>query len=251
MSDLKMKVKGGSVIEAKDIDVLILCGGLGKRLRSIVSDRPKPMAEINGRPFLDILMDYVSGYGFRRFVLCAGYKSEYIDAYYTTKNGTEKLLISKEEKPLNTAGAVKQAESYIQSENFMVMNGDSICRFDLEDFLRFHIESKAQATIALVEPQKEDDYGVAMMDGDNRITEFQEKGKTKDNGYISTGIYLFQKELLSHMPENSEYSIEYDLLPNLIGRELYGYVAKSKLIDIGTPERFRSAGNLIADEVCA
>ena len=96
-------------IVIQDIDVVVLCGGLGERLRGVLGNYPKPMVEINGSPFLDILIHYVAGYGFTRFILCTGYRSDLIKRYYKDKRTGFTVLISNEERPLGTAGAIKNA----------------------------------------------------------------------------------------------------------------------------------------------
>ncbi len=121
------------------MDVIILCGGLGMRLRDVVGDRPKSMAEISGRPFLDILVDYVARYGFTHFILCTGFKGDLIKRYYKNKRGRLIFVVSDEDQPLGTAGAIKNAESFIESDMFLVLNGDSLCEIDIEDFIKFHI----------------------------------------------------------------------------------------------------------------
>jgi len=100
----------------REVDVVILCGGMGSRLRAVVSDRPKPMARINQRPFLDILIQFFSGFGFRRFILCAGYMSQVIRDHYTRRAGPCRFVISEEHTPLGTGGTIRNAEKLIQSD---------------------------------------------------------------------------------------------------------------------------------------
>ncbi len=224
------------------IDVVLLCGGLGTRLKKVVHDRPKPMAEINDHPFLDILIDYVSDYGFKRFILCTGYKGDVVRKYYETKNTQAVFLFSEEKEPLGTGGAIKNAAPLIQSDVFMVMNGDSFCELNLFDFINYHDSIKAFASIALVKKEKSIDCGVVRMDGHGRITVFHEKVETDDMSYVNAGVYLFSKEVLSLMPSHKNFSLEFNLFPSLVQKKaVYGFSTETQLIDIGTPERYELA----------
>jgi|Deesub1362A_J573_1020465.scaffolds.fasta_scaffold00073_80 NDP-sugar pyrophosphorylase family protein len=229
--------------KVENIDVVILCGGLGKRLRSMVTDRPKPMAEIHDHPFLDILMQYISGFGFRRFILCTGYMGNKIKNHYKNKkrNNDVQLIVSEEKEPLGTGGAIKNAEPFISSNIFLAMNGDSICKMDMLDFLDFHKTKQATASIALAAPETEKDYGVVTIDSNNRITSFSEK--TRDTGFINAGVYLFNKDILKLIPDNKYHSLEYNLFPNILDAGIYGYVTGGEVLDIGTPGRYERAKN--------
>lgn len=231
-------------MKARNIDVVILCGGLGKRLREVVSDRPKSMAEINQRPFLDILIEYMAGYGFKRFILCIGYMADVIKHYYQNKKGPLEILFSEEKEPLGTGGAIKNAESLIQSNPFLVMNGDSICEVEFDRFIESHFAKKALVAIALALADETGDYGSVVVDSSGRIIRFDEKLGNK-GGFVNTGMYLFEKEVLSLIPPNRNYSLEYHLFPMIIGKEVYGYTTKEGFIDIGTPQRYERARQIL------
>ncbi len=232
--------------KSAEIDVLILSGGQGTRLKEVVSDRPKTMAEVNQRPFLDILIDYTSSFGFRRFIICTGYKSAIIKNYYADYTGPRQILISDETTPLDTGGAVKNAEKLIQSASFLVMNGDSFCPVDLSGFAGFHAEKDAMISMVVVEAEDARDYGLIRLDDSQKIIRFAEKsGDAK--ALINAGIYLFKKEVLAALPHNTKYSLEYDLFPKLAGKELYGYISTAQMIDIGTPERLAQAKKSLSE----
>ena len=231
-------------LNPKEIDVLILCGGLGKRLRGVINDIPKPMAEINDRPFLDILIDYVARYGFRRVILCIGYMGDVIKQHYQERERSLNILFSKEREPLGTGGAIKNAEPFIQSNPFLAMNGDSFCPVNLHTFLDFHTSKGALLSIALVRAKETQDYGVIALGESQRIVSFDEKigvGMETSPSFINAGIYLFDRSILSLIPSQKKYSLEYDLFPKVISKEFYGYVTSETLIDIGTPERYEKA----------
>ncbi len=224
-----------------DIDAVILCGGMGSRLRTVVADRPKPMAEIDDRPFLDILIDSFCEFGFGRFVLCAGYMSDIIRDYYSNRTGSHEFVISEEREPLGTAGAIKNAAKFIQSDTFLVANGDSFCPVDLGAFYDFHSSRNALMSMVVIETQNTGDCGLVALDASQRITGFEEKNRQSQSRYINAGIYLFQKEVLSLIPADSSFSLENDLFPELIKQNCYAFTTQGRLFDIGTPARFATA----------
>jgi D-glycero-alpha-D-manno-heptose 1-phosphate guanylyltransferase len=229
------------------VDVVILCGGMGTRLKAIVDDKPKPMAEIDKRPFIDILIEHVSTFGFHRFILCAGYKAELIQEYYKNKKCRVEILIKKEQELLGTGGAVKNAWPLIDSNPFLVLNGDSFLDMDLYKFVKFHLEKKALLSIALIDAKDTKSYGSIKTDSSGRIVKFCEKEEKSQESMINAGIYLFNREIFSLMPGNKKFSLEYDFFPKIVGREFYGYSANGFFIDIGTPERYMQAKQLLKD----
>ena len=225
----------------RDIDAVILCGGMGSRLRTVVADRPKPMAEIDDRPFLDILIDSFCEFGFRRFVLCAGYMSQSIRDHYGSRTGSRQFVISNEHKPLGTAGAIKNAAKEIRSDTFLVANGDSFCSVDLAAFYEFHSAHNALMSMVVIETQNTGDCGLVALDDSQRIVGFEEKNAQCRSRYINAGIYLFQKEVLSLIPDDTKVSLENELFSELIKQKCYALATAGRLIDIGTPARFAMA----------
>lgn len=225
---------------SKESDVVILCGGQGKRMRGVISTKSKTMVEINQRPFLDTIIEYVSSYGFNRFVLCTGYLADSIESYYKNKNVSRKILFSHEDKPLGTGGAVKNSENLIRNNPCLVLNGDSFCAVDLLQFFDFHFKKGALLSMVVVEAEDSRDYGMISLDESYRIIQFEEK-KSKEKAYVNAGIYLFEKDVFSLIPPDTKYSLEYDLFPRLAGKEFYGYITREKLLDIGSPERYERA----------
>lgn len=230
-----------TTLDPNHIDVVILCGGLGKRLRTAVSDKPKPMAEINGRPFLDILIDYVASYGFQRFTLCTGFKSQFIKQYYQSKKGGITILVSEEKEQLGTGGAIKNAESLIQSNIFLVLNGDSFCQIKVQDFLSFHSRKKAVVSIVLTSIERAMDSGVVQLDEDQKIISFSEKTSVNETCLVNAGIYIFNRTVFGQMSPGKKFSLEYDFFPRILGKGIYGYITDERLFDIGTPEKLELA----------
>jgi len=225
-------------------DVLILCGGKGRRIQSVAKGRPKSMIDINGVPFLDILIDYVENFGFKRVVLCIGYMGDFIKRYYSGRESKLDIVFSEEKELLGTAGAIKNAEPVIKSAQFLVLNGDSFCRIDLKDFLRFHIEKHAGCSMVLTKIENSRDYGFVSLNETGEITAFNEKSKNGNDGFINAGIYAISKEILPLIPEDKEFSLEKQLFPGIVNRRFYGYITERPLIDIGVPERYDLANKM-------
>lgn len=233
-----MKVK--KTAHLKDLDLVILCGGLGKRFRKVSQIHPKPMAQIGGRPFLDFLLEHFLEQGIKRFILCVGYKGEYIKDYYRKSKYNKYLIFSTETTPLGTGGALKNAEKYISSDIFFVANGDSYCKIDLQKFTTFHLSlSDGLVSMALTKRDIRDDCGQVRLNDHFLITSFTEKKASVPNPYMNAGIYIFNKKILSLIPSIQPSSLEYDIFPGMVGKNIYGFITRSKVYDIGTPERYK------------
>ncbi|MCF6149098.1 MAG: NTP transferase domain-containing protein [Candidatus Kuenenia sp.] len=230
------------MVNLHDIDVIILCGGYGTRLREVINNVPKPMAEINGKPFMDILLNYISSFGFTRYILCIGYKGDVIRDYYENKNNILKFLFSEETEAMGTAGAIKKTETLIQSDFFLTINGDSLCKINIQEFFKFHLFKNAFASIALITKDKSVDCGIIKLNNSGRITGFHEKIITNETSFVNAGMYIFNRKIFSFIPENKKYSLETDLFPNLVNhKDIYGFKTQEQLFDIGTPERYQIA----------
>lgn len=214
-------------------DAVILCGGLGTRLRPVLQDRPKPMAQINGRPFLDLVVDHVLSYGVRRIVFCTGYRGDWIAQHVVGQNGYE-AVISHESTPLGTAGALRACRAMLATPTVLVLNGDSLCRIDLRAFLTAHHDSRAVATMAVVPSNGRADAGGVTMDAFGRIRAFQEKQTAP---FLNAGIYAVQRDAIQTIPDFAPCSLERDIFPHLTDGRLFSYASDLPLYDIGTPAR--------------
>jgi NDP-sugar pyrophosphorylase family protein len=226
-----------------EIDVLVLCGGAGSRLRPLISDRPKGMALIGGQPFLDILVDDLLKQGFQRIIFCVGHLKEQIIGRYNSRDDAE-YLFSQEDVPLGTGGAVQNALPLVRSDPFLVMNGDSLCRVDFERFYSFHQAKAANASFVLTQVDERHDGGVVRLDRTQKVHSFLEKSTTggRDDCFINAGIYLLQRESIEFQVMTPPFSLEYDIFPKLVNtKRCFGFVVKSELVDIGTPERYLKA----------
>lgn len=234
-------------LKASAIDVVILCGGLGTRLQSVLKDKPKPMADFNDRPFLDLLVAYVGRFGFRRFILCSGHKGVLIEEYFKNKADGKTYIISQETSPLGTAGAIKHAEPLINSDVFLAMNGDSFCEIDLTAFMNSHHSHKALASVALAPMEDASDYGGVTLGKNEKIMQFDEKKNTPSSGWVNAGVYLFNKSILDRIPADKKVSLEQELFPSMAGDGLFGFTTQNRLLDIGTPERLERARQLLIE----
>ena len=239
-----------NMYDLDEMDVVILCGGLGKRLRPVVFGQPKVLAKIGERTFMDILIDNLLMHGFKNIILSVGYLKEQIKNHYD-KNLDYTIAFSEEEEPLGTGGALKKAKTLIRNNPFMVMNGDSICNVDFRSFFDFHVEKEALLSIVLVRSKTAQDYGSVILDDSQRIIDFNEKiaGRSRSENIINAGVYLMEKDIFSYMPEQNRFSLEYELFPRIINNRCYGFVTESGFIDIGTPERYEKAKDMYSEGV--
>ncbi|HEX7229638.1 MAG TPA: HAD-IIIA family hydrolase [Candidatus Binatia bacterium] len=219
----------------------VLAGGLGTRLRSVVGDRPKSLAQVQGRPFVGFLLDQLVGAGVRSVVLCTGYRGEQIRHALGEKYRSLRLSYSQEPKALGTGGALRFALPQITSDPVLVLNGDSFCGIDFDDYVRWHSEHRAAASMVLARVVSSQRYGSVNLDAEARITRFSEKQQSTRPGWINAGIYLLSREILATIPEGKNVSLEHDIFPHWTGRGLYGYYSRAHFLDIGTPEDFCSA----------
>lgn len=225
------------------IDAVILCGGLGTRLRPLIADRPKSLAEIAGKPLLDILVTELLRQGCHRIIFCVGHMGEQIIAHYRRREGAE-YLFAKEEVPLGTGGAVRNALPLVQSDPLLILNGDSLCTVDLGQFLAFHLHHQASASIVLADAGERHDGGIVRVDADLRIRQFMEKPATAipTGSYINAGIYLIERQSADLGLPQSRYSLETEVFPALVEKgRCYGFPVAGGVVDIGTPERYRRA----------
>lgn len=217
----------------------ILAGGLGTRLRLLVSDRPKVMALVDGRPFLTHLLDQLAESGIRRAVLCTGYMGDKIrnelgDGY----RGME-LVYSVEDTPLGTGGALRNAAGLLSGDTLLVLNGDSYCQCHLTDFIAIQAASGAYAGMALARVEDVARFGAVLTNDSSLVESFMEKGGQTGPGWINAGIYLLPMDLMQEISPGWQVSLEREVFPALIAKGLYGYHCTGSFIDIGVPEEYQ------------
>ena len=224
-------------------DVIILAGGLGTRLRTVVSDLPKPMAPVNGRPFLAYLMDYWISQGVKNFVLSVGYLSEKICDYFGQSYRGCSIKYVYEEFPLGTGGGLKKVLFSLewQQDHVIVINGDTWYEVDLKEMAEEGAFTKQPMVMTLKPNKKNDRYGgVQIVEG--RVISFGQA--SKGNTLINAGCYLLSisqiKAKMITLPE--KFSLEHDLLIGMAEkREIAANVQDVKFLDIGVPDDYKKA----------
>jgi len=217
------------------MQAVILAGGLGTRLRSVVDDRPKAMALVAGKPFIEYLILFLRNRGVTEILLCIGHMGNVIREFCC--DGREwgvHIGYSQEVTPMGTAGAIKHAAPQIEGHDFLAVNGDSILDVDLRMLRDSHLGRDALATLALARTDAPERYGVVELSEKGEVLAFIEKGQSRGPAWINGGTYVFNKRVLELIPSGNS-SLERDLLPTLIGKGLYGSPADGFFIDIGVP----------------
>lgn len=222
------------------IDVVILCGGLGTRLRGLFPNQPKSLVRFGERIFIDILIEQLKSAGFRRFIFCVGYLRDKIEEHCKKYQDID-VIFSEEELPLGTGGAVKNAQKHIKSNPFLILNGDSLCRVDFNDLYEFHINKEALLTIVLSSPGDREDGGNVLMSKAQKILKFSEKSHKSQGSFINSGIYCMDQRIFNYMPNLPAFSLEIDIFPRLLHKRCFGFLSNSDVIDIGTVDRYNQA----------
>ena len=236
-------------MSAIDIDAIILVGGKGTRLQDVVSDRPKPMVIVAGRPFVEWLLLMLYDQGIRRAIMCTGHMGEAVEAYFD--NGRDlnmEIVYARDPFPLGTGGAVRNALDKTDSKRLLILNGDSYFRLDLPSFLKTHLALNARASISLVQIEDSSRYGSVKINKNGIVLGFLEKSSRRHKGLINAGIYLLEREVVEEIPEGKMISLEREIFPNLIGTGIYGMLYNKLFTDIGTPESFNKAEKILKSE---
>jgi len=230
-------------------EAVILAGGRGTRLRSVVSDRPKVLAAVNGRPFLTYLLDQVAAAGILNVILCVGYRGDQVQAAFGQQYAGMHLIYSQETTPLGTGGALCLACPLITSNTFIAMNGDSFCNVNLKDLWEWHHTREAKATIVLTHQPDSTRYGRVSLSPEGIIMSFEEKGIATRAGWMNAGIYVFNSEMMRTVHGVTHaVSLERQIIPGWVGQRLYGYQSHGRFLDIGTPESYAQADTFFADK---
>ena len=231
-----------------DVPAVLLVGGMATRLQSVLPSTAKPLALVGDTPFLDLLVIQLRAQGIRRLVMCTGHLADQIEQRFG--NGCKwnlTIQYSKELRPLGTAGAVKLAKHCLESDSdFVVMNGDSFLEMDFHRLIRFHQEHGGLVSMTIRSVPNAARYGTVRMNKSNRITAFDEKRGLEEPGLISSGVYVFKRALLEHIPDGPA-SLETDVFPQLLKEGMFALEQNGIFIDIGTPEDYARAQTLCLD----
>lgn len=227
-------------------ECIILAGGLGTRLRGVIKDVPKPMAPLNGKPFLYYVFKWLAKYKTDKIVISAGYKSESIIKYFGNSFNAIPLVYAIEEKPLGTGGAVKFAIRKTTGANILIINGDTYFPVNLDRFWKIHTENNFQFTIALKRMYRFSRYGSVELEGET-INMFNEKQYCSE-GLINGGIYLTNRYFIESLEVPEVFSLEKDVLVRKSAEGvLKGIEFDDTFIDIGIPEDYSRAEFLLKD----
>lgn len=227
------------------MQAIVLAGGLGTRLRGVVPDLPKPLAPVNGRPFLAIVLEQLDAQGFASVVLSVGYRHELIRQSLGDRFGGVALVYVVEDRPLGTGGAIRLAARACSEPDVFVLNGDSYTDLDFADMQARHGEAEVPLTVCTVDVPDAARYGRVLVEG-SRITGFAEKG-TAGPGLINAGIYLMRRNLLEGADLPEVFSFERDILEARLGElRPLAYPTRGRFIDIGVPEDYARAQGMFA-----
>jgi NDP-sugar pyrophosphorylase family protein len=224
---------------------LVLAGGLGTRLAGLLPDRPKVLAPVAGRPFLELLVEELARHGFRRFVLLLGSRAEQVQEHVASRRGVWpsgiELEVSVEPSPLGTAGAVKLAERFCDGR-FLLANGDTYFDLDAAALVRAHEQARPLVTIAAATVDDADRYGRLQVSAEGLVERFREKDAAAGPGLINAGIYLIEPALLAYIPAGRPVSLESEVFPGLLaaGQRLAVSAQTGTFFDIGTPSSYAS-----------
>lgn len=226
--------------------VLLLAGGLGTRLRSVIADRPKALAPIDGKPFLQIQIELLRDQGARRFVLCVGYMAEQIQEYFGDGRalGVRIDYSLEGEQLLGTGGAIKLAERFFTTRA-LVMNGDTFLGVDYAAVVRQHCASGAVATLILARAPDAGRYGTVLLDDCGRfLTGFREKDESLEGttGWLNGGAYVLERDILDYATCRRPCSVEREVFPAAlaVGKKIAAATCPDHFYDIGTPQSLQN-----------
>lgn len=222
-------------------EAIVLAGGFGTRLKSVVHEVPKPMAPIGARPFLELVLDHCFNYNIERIVLAVGYKHEIIKAHFGTSYRGMHLDYSIEKEPLGTGGGILQAIKMCQTDSVVILNGDTLFKTNLAQLGQFFYDKEADLALALCSMKEFDRYGTVEIVDEQKITAFKEKTYQKE-GHINAGVYILNKQILLQTGLKGRFSFEKDFMEGYVDKlRFYGRTSADYFIDIGIPEDYKKA----------
>jgi D-glycero-alpha-D-manno-heptose 1-phosphate guanylyltransferase len=230
-----------------EVEAIVLAGGLGTRLRAAVPDLPKPMAPVNGRPFLERLLDHWIGQGVTRIILAVGYRHEAISAHFGRAHRGVPVAYAIESRPRGTGGGLLlAADSLSGRDTFLVLNGDTYFEVPLKTLARFHASRRPDTTLALFRAPQNGRYtGLTV----GKAGEILALGAGVKGGLANGGVYLMERSLLESGPQfaSAPVSLEDDILPSALRakRPVYGLECAGRFLDIGMPEDYARAADVL------
>jgi D-glycero-alpha-D-manno-heptose 1-phosphate guanylyltransferase len=223
-------------------EAIILAGGMGTRLSSILKDTPKALAPVNGKPFLDYQLDYLQVFGIEKVIMSVGFLHEKIIDHYGDRYDDLAIEYAIENEPLGTGGGLKLAMEKVTGPLVFALNGDTFFHIDYRKLLNAHRSKESKFTIVLREMEDVSRYGCIERDENRRITGFWEKNTKSGPGFINGGVYVINKRffMLQDLPDS--FSLEKDFLEQIYLKEkIYGILCRQYFLDIGIPEDYAKA----------
>ncbi len=226
-------------------EAIILAGGLGSRLKGVIGEGiPKPMAAVNGRPFLEYLLTYLDKWGVSRVIMATGFKHEVIEDYFGNDYKDMEIVYSVEDVPLGTGGAVKKALGFVKGRDVFVVNGDTYFDTNLWKLANFHKANEVDVCIALRKMVDTSRFGTVKIDLKNRIIKFTEKGAQTGMGFINGGTYVINSKTFLELDLPAKFSLEIDYFEKYYKKQrIFGLRCYSFFLDIGIPEDYEEAAD--------
>ncbi len=225
------------------MEAIILAGGLGTRLRSVIDNVPKPMADINSKPFLCFILENLYQYGFRKIILSIGYKGDLIVNYFGTNYKGVEIVYVMDEIPLGTGGAIKKSMQYIVEDHAFIINGDTFCDIKFSELEDMWCKSYKNI-MTVVKKSSTLRFGKVKV-SEGYVLEMHEKNST-GSGLINAGCYVLSKIIFENSNGIQRGSFETGLLAKLISNhEVLAYIHSGEFIDIGIPEDYAKAQVLL------
>lgn len=223
---------------------IVLAGGLGLRLRSIINDIPKVMAPIDGKPFLEYIINYLNRNNFKNedIIIATGYKSDVIKNYFS-----DKFIYSEESSPLGTAGAIFRASFLFEEKNYIILNADTFFDIDIKDLISKHEKNFSLLTIAMAKVSDTERYARVEVDKNNKVIKI--KRGLKGEGFITGGIFIINRLLLDIFPEKGP--LEEMVISKIVGGPFcFGFPYDNYFIDMGIPEDYEKCKNTLPEYLC-
>lgn len=228
------------------MDVIVLVGGKGTRLSSVINNLPKPLAPIGNQPFFDLVL-YKLREAFGEslhLILATGHLHDCFEQYALANQHLAKISLSQELQPLGTGGAIRQAMQLSTQEQVLVLNGDSYFDIDYYAFTQQTSDKNAISLAAAYVPDISRFGALAINQDTSIVTEFLEKGR-QGAGYINAGVYLINKARFLANTVNASFSFELYLSELATTKTLYSRCYKAAFVDIGTPEDYQKAQSML------
>ena len=231
------------------LQAVILAGGLGTRMRELYPELPKVLVPLADKPFLEWQLEWLKPASLSQLLVSTGYLADQVEEWVDQHAGKTVISTVEEPRPLGTGGGVKFIEPQIQTDPFMLVNGDTIVpNLDFAALVKLHNEGDALITLVACKIEDAGRYGTVEFDENNRMTAFREKA-SRDAGWIYGGVYMAQRAALSHIPPETTISMEAEVFPALAGNGLVQvFQAPPPMLDMGTPEGLENMSRFLLSE---